>query len=72
VLCYVQHPGLVYFWSGACFCQIAFRKRDGDFDGLVMEVETIVELIPYLVDCGKVLLVSDVGFGLLGEPIFPL
>jgi hypothetical protein len=50
---------------------IAFRMRDGDFDVVVVAIEAVIELLLDLVDCGEVLLVSGIGFGLLGEPVFP-
>jgi hypothetical protein len=58
------------FGCGLVFI-IAFRMRDCDFDVAVVLVEAVIKLLPDLVNCGKVLLVSGIGFGLLGVPVFP-
>jgi hypothetical protein len=60
------------FGHGFVFVLILiFLGGDGDFDVFVATVHAVVQLFPDLFDCGKVLLVSYVGFGLFGEPIFP-
>jgi hypothetical protein len=47
-------------------------RDDGDFDfvAVAVAVEAVIELLPDLVDCGEVFLVSSIGFRLLGAPVF--
>jgi hypothetical protein len=59
------------FGHGSIFIILVFQMGNDDFDVLVAAVHAVIQLFPDLFDCGKVLLVSDIGFGLLRERSFP-
>jgi hypothetical protein len=42
-----------------------------DVDVLVVAVVAVVELLPYLIDCGEILFVLGCSLDRLGEPVLP-